>query len=168
MTGFRPVFLMLLVVMDGAAVVFAMLGGSSWEDVGFAVFLIAVLTPVKGITYRRLGGRNPYRAAALATFSWQAIGLSIDLDSFWIVMGASFAVAIVVDLLALLAMDTGPATRCFFLALYGGFLVHFLIVGFFVFQRNAAFGLGLLAVGVALFLLPAFYTDLFPEPQSET
>ncbi len=167
MTGFRPVFLMLLVVMDGAALVFAMLGDSSWQDAGFALFLIAAFTPVKGITYRRLGGNNPYQAALLATFSWQAIGLAIDLDSFWVVMGASFVVSTGADSLALLAMETGPAIRCLFLALYGSLLVHFLIVGFFVFQRNPAFGLGLLAVGVGLFLLPAFYTDLFTQPQSD-
>lgn len=166
MTGFRPLFLMLLVFADAAALVFAMLGGSSWEDAGFALFLIVAFTPVKGVSYRRLGGRNPYLAAFLGTFSWQAIGLAIDLDSFWIVMGASFLVSAAADLLALLAMETGPVNRCLFLAAYGSLLVHFLIVGFFVFQRNAAFGLGLLAAGVGLFLLPAFYTDLFLPQQS--
>lgn len=160
--AFRPVLLMFLVVVDGAALVFAMLEGSSWEDAGWALFLLVVFTPVKGITYRRLGGRNPYQAAFLANVSWQAIGLPIDLDSFWVIMGASFAVSIVVDLVALLALGSAPnVERCLFLAIYGSLIVHCLTAGFFVFQRNAPLGIAVLAVGVGLFLLPAFYADLF-------
>lgn len=168
MASLRPVVLMLFVVIDGAALVFAMLGGSSWEDAGWALFLIACFTPVKGITYRRLGGRRPYATALLSTFSWQAIGLPIDLESFWAIMGASMLVSFVVDFLALVAMDAAPTVaRCLFLALYGSLIVHFLTVGYFTFQRNAVVGLALLAVGVGSFLLPAFYTDLFTEPRSD-
>lgn len=168
MASLRPVVLMLLVVIDGAALVFAMLGGSSWEDAGWALFLIACFTPVKGITYRRLGARKPYATAVLATFSWQAIGLPLDLESFWIIMGASFLVSFVVDFLVLVALDAAPTVaRCLFLGLYGSSIVHFLTVGFFMFQRNLGLGLALLAVGVGSFLLPAFYTDLFTEPRSD-
>ena len=168
MASLRPVLLMLLVVADGAALVFAMLGGSSWDDPGWALFLIACFTPVKGITYRRLGGRKPYATALLATFSWQAIGLPIDLDSFWTIMGASFLVSLAVDFLALIAMDAAPTVaRCLFLGLYGTLIVHFLTIGFFTFQRNIALGLALLAIGVGSFLLPAFYTDLFTEPRRD-
>ena len=120
MASFSPVVLMLLVVIDGAALLFAMLGGSSWEDAGWALFLIACFTPVKGITYRRLGGRKPYATALLSTFSWQAVGLPIDLDSFWAIMGASVLVSFVVDFLALVAMNAAPTVaRCLFLGLYG-------------------------------------------------
>ncbi len=168
MASLRPVVLMLLVVIDGAALVFAMLGGSSWEDAGWALFLIACFTPVKGITYRRLGARKPYATAVLATFSWQAIGLPLDLESFWVIMGASFLVSFVVDFLVLVALDAAPTVaRCLFLGLYGSSIVHFLTVGFFMFQRNLGLGLALLAVGVGSFLLPAFYTDLFTEPRSD-
>lgn len=168
MASLRSLVLMLLVVIDGAALVFAMLGGSSWEDAGRALFLIACFTPVKGITYRRLGGRKPYATALLSTFSWQAIGLPIDLESFWAIMGASLVVSFVVDFLALVAMDAAPTVaRCVFLGLYGSLIVHFLTVGYFTFtvQRNVPLGLALLAVGVGSFLLPAFYTDLFTEPR---
>ena len=168
MGSFRPVLLMLLVVLDGAAIVFAMLGGSSLEDAGWALFLVACFTPVKGVTYRRLGGRQPYLAALLATFSWQALGLPIDLDSFWIIMGASFVVSLLVDTLSLIAMSTAQVVRCLFLALYGSLIVHFLTIGFFAFQRNLPLGLTLLAAGVGLFLLPAFYTDLFKPPEQES
>jgi hypothetical protein len=167
MASFRPVLLMLLVVIDGAALVFAMLGGSSLEDAGWALFLIVCFSPVKGITYRRLGGRRPYPTAILATFSWQAVGLPIDLDSFALIMAASFAVSILVDFVALVAMDAGPVRRCLFLAIYGSLLVHLLTMGFFVFMRSVAIGLVLLAGGVGLFLGPAFYTDLFQHPQTD-
>ena len=168
MASLRPVLLMLLVVIDGAALVFAMLGGSSWDDAGWALFLIACLTPVKGITYRRLGGKKPYATALLATLSWQAIGLPIDLDSFWTIMGASFLVSLAVDFLALIAMDAAPTVaRCLFLGLYGSLIVHFLTIGWSACQRNIALGLALLAMGVGSFLLPAFYTDLFTEPQRD-
>lgn len=167
MASFRPVLLMLLVVADCAALVFAMLGGTSLEDAGWALFLIVCFTPVKGVTYRRLGGRNPYAAALLATLSWQAIGLPIDLDSFWIIMSASFAVSLVIDMLALVAVNAAPVLRCVFLALYGSLIVHLLTIGFFAFQRNLALGLVLLAGGVGLFLLPAFYTDLFRHPEDQ-
>ena len=171
MASFRPVLLMLLVVIDGAALVFAMLGGSSWPDAGMALFFIACFTPVKGITYRRLGGRKPYATALLATFSWQAIGLPIDLDSFWGIMGASFLVSIVVDFLALIALEAAPnIARCWFLALYGSLIVHSLTIGFslVVFERNIALGLALLAMGIGLFLLPAFYADLFTRLQRDS
>lgn len=167
MASFRPVLLMLLVVVDCAALVFAMLGGTSLEDAGWALFLIACFVPVKGVTYRRLGGRNPYPAALLATVSWQAIGLPIDLDSFWIIMGASFAVSLVIDILALVAVNAAPVLRCLFLALYGSLIVHLLTIGFFAFQRNIVLGLVLLAGGVGLFLLPAFYADLFRHPEDQ-
>ena len=166
MASLRPVVLMLLVVIDGAALVFTMLGGASWEDAGWALFLIACFTPVKGITYRRLGGRKPYATALLSTFSWQAIGLPIDLETFWGIMGASVLVSFVVDFLALVAMDAAPTVaRCLFLGLYGSLIVHFLTIGFFTFQRNFVLGLMLLVVGAGSFLLPAFYTDLFTEPR---
>ena len=171
MASLRPVVLMLLVVIDGAALVFAMLGGSSWEDAGSALFLIACFASVRGITYRRLGGRKPYATALLSTFSWQAIGLPIDLDPSWALMGTSFLVSLVVDFLALIAMNAAPTVaRCLFLGLYGSLIVHFLTVGFWVFtvQRNIALGLALLAIGVGSFLLPAFYTDLFTEPQRDS
>lgn len=169
MTSVRPLLVMFLVVIDLTALVFAMLGGSSWQDAGWALFLLGVFTPVKGITYRRLGGRNPYQAAVLANFSWQAIGLPIDLDSFWVIMGASFAVSVVVDLVALLAMGAAPnVERCSFLALYGSLIVHLLTGGFFIFQREVALGLAVLAVGVGLFLVPAFYTDLFVHSQGDS
>ena len=169
MASLRPLLLMLLVVADGAALVFAMLRGSSWDDAGWALFLIACFTPVKGITYRRLGGKKPYVTALLATFSWQAIGLPLDLDSFWTIMGASFLVSLALDFLALMAMDAAPTVaRCLFLGLYGSSIVHFLTIGFFTFQRNIALGLALLAIGVGSFLLPAFYTDLFTEPHRDS
>lgn len=162
MTAYRPVLFMLLVVLDAAALVFSMLGGSSWTDAGWALFMVAAFTPIKGITYRRLGVRKAYETALFATFSWQVVDLPIGLDSFWVIMGASFAVSMVIDFLALVAMAAAaePA-RCLFLALYGSLVVHFLTVGFFAFQRSVAFGLPLLAVGVGLFMLPAFYADLF-------
>lgn len=164
MTSPRTVLLMLLVVIDCAALVFFMLGDSVWEDAGWALFLIVVFTPVKGITYRRLGGRNPYTSALLATASWQAIGLPIDLDSFWVIMGASFLVSLIVDFLSLVALNAAPVlARYVFLALYGSFVVHFLTGGFFTFMRNFLLGLPLLIVGAGMFLLPAFYTDLFPR-----
>lgn len=169
MASLRSVLVMLLVVIDGAALVFAMLGGSSREDAGWALFLIACFTPVKGISYRRLGANKPYASALLATFSWQAIGLPIDLDSFWVIMGASLLVSIVVDFLALIAMGAAPTVaRCLFLGLYGSLIVHFLTIGFFTFQRNIVLGLALLAAGVGLFLLPAFYTDLFTRLERDS
>lgn len=161
MASFRPVLLMLLVVFDGAALVFAMLGDSSLADAGWALFLIVCFIPVKGVTYRRLGGGRPYAAALLGTFSWQAVGLPIDLDAFWVIIGASLVVSIAVDTVALIAMNAGPAMRCLFLAVYGSMIVHLLITGFFTFQRNVPLGVVLFAAGVGLFLLPAFYTDLF-------
>lgn len=167
MAPFRPVLLMLLIVVDFAALVFAMLGNSSWADAGWALFLIACFTPVKGVTYRRLGGNRPYAAALLATFSWQAVGLPIDLDSFWIIMAASLVVSIIVDTVALVAVNAARALRCLFLALYGSLIVHLLTTGFFAFQRNVVLGVVLLALGVGLFLLPAFYTDLFIPPDDD-
>lgn len=168
MASYRPVLLMLLIVAGAASLVFGMLGGSSLEDAGWALFLVVCFTPLKGITYRRLGGARPYLTALLATFSWQAIGLPIDLDSFWVIMGASFAVSIVVDGVALVAMDAGPVLRCGFLAVYGSSLVHLLTIGFFVFMRATLLGLVLLAGGIALFLVPAFYTDLFQQPEADS
>jgi hypothetical protein len=96
------------------------------------------------------------------------VGLPIDLDSFWVIIGASFLVSIAIDLVALVALAAGPVRRCWFLAAYGSLLVHLLTVGFFVFQRNVALGLALLAGGVALFLVPAFYTDLFEPADGPT
>ena len=154
--------MLMLVVLAAASFVFFLLGEPSWEDFGWATFLIVMFTPMKGITYRRLGGRRPYQAALLSTASWQAIGLPIDLDRFWVIIGASFIVAFIVDFIALLANATGPnPVRNLFLGAYGSIMTHALMIGFFWFQRNALAGAVVLFVGVGLFMLPAFYADRF-------
>lgn len=158
---------MLLVVIVAASLVFFLLGESSWPDAGWALFLVVLWSPVKGVTYRRLGGRYPYLGALVGSIAWQAVGLPIDLDSFWVIMGVSFLAAIVIETLALAAIGTAPNfARCFFLALYGSLVVHLIQVGWFTSQRNLALGLPFLLSGIFVFFVPAFYADRFAgEPR---
>lgn len=162
MSELRPVFVMLLVVANVASAVFCLLGASSWSDVGFASGMVVAFTPIKGVTYRRLGGVRPFLSALVATFTWQVVGLPIDLDTFWLIIAASFVASFLVDTVALLAMATLAAPlRSVLLALYGASMVHLLIAGFVLFYRSAALGLPMLFLGSGLFLLPAFFSDRF-------
>ena len=55
MTTYRPLLMMFLVVIVAASFVFFVLGDPSWADAGWALFLVVLWSPVKGVTYRRLG-----------------------------------------------------------------------------------------------------------------
>ena len=168
MTTYRPLLRMFLVVIVAASFVFFLLGESSWADAGWALFLVVLWSPVKGVTYRRLGGRLPYLGALLGSISWQAVGLPIDLDSFWVIMGVSFLAGVAIETLALAATGTAPNfTRCLFLALYGNLIVHFLQIGWFTSQRNLALGVPFVLVGIVLFFIPAFYADHFTQEPRE-
>ena len=164
MRALRPLLLMMLVVAAAASLVFWLLGEPLLEDAGWALFLIVMWTPVKGITYRRLRGRRSYAGALLGSVVWQSVGLPIDLDSFWVILGVSFLVGTVVETVALAAVGTAEAPkRCLFLAVFGNLVVHLIQTGFFAFHRSVALGLPFLIVGVSLFFLPAFYADRFAE-----
>ncbi len=164
MTTYRPLLLMLLVVIVAASLVFFLLGEPSWADAGWALFLVVLWSPVKGVTYRRLGGKLPYLGALLGSISWQAVGLPIDLDSFWVIMGVSFLVGVAIETLALAATGAAPNfARCLFLALYGSLIVHLIQVGWFASQRSVALGVPFLLAGIFLFFTPAFYADRFAQ-----
>lgn len=152
----------LLVLVDAAALVFLLAGEPQALDFAYAMFLTILFTPVKGVTYRRLGGRIPFWSALVGTASWQLVGLPIDLDGFRTLMTASFAVSIVVDSIALVGMRTmTTSTGSFALALLGSTIVHLFTLGFFTFQRQPSYGVPILLVGTVLFLLPAFFADRF-------
>jgi len=154
----------LLVLVDVTALILLTRGGSSWTDALLALFLVAVFTPVKGITYRRLGARLPFATALVATASWQLVGLPIDLDTFSAIMTASFVASLAVDFVALVAMESAPTlARCAFLALYGSAIVHLFTLGFFLFPRSPGIGAPIFVLGAAMFLVPAFYADRFAE-----
>ena len=92
------------------------------------------------------------------------MGLPIDLDSFWVVMGVSFLAGVVVETLALAATGTAPNfARCSFLALYGSLIVHLIQVGWFALQRSLVLGAPFLLAGIILFFIPAFYADRFAQ-----
>jgi len=158
----RPVLIMILVVMVAASLVFFMLGEPSLPDVGWALFLVVLWTPVKGISYRRLGGKKSYLGALVGSVAWQALGLPLDLDSWWLIFGVSFVVSVAIETLALAAVGTASALkRCLFLAVFGSLIVHLIQVGWFASHRSLALGLPFLILGIALFILPAFYADRF-------
>ncbi len=164
MTTYRQLLMMFLVVIVAASFVFFLLGEPSWADAGWALFLVVIWSPVKGVTYRRLGGRLPYLGALLGSISWQAVGLPIDLDSFWLIMGVSFLAGVAIETLALGATGTAPNfARCLFLALYGNLIVHLIQVGWFASQRSLAIGVPFLLAGIFVFFIPAFYADYFAQ-----
>lgn len=166
MTLARPTLAAVIVVIDAAALALCLQGASSWSDAGWASFLVLLFAPLKGVTYRRLGGRLPYASAIVATVTWQLVGLPIDLDGFWTLIAASFAVSLGVDVLVLGALGTGRTWPAIvFLGVHGSLMVHLFTMGFFVMQRTPRTGIPMLVLATVLFLLPAFFADRFaPDP----
>jgi hypothetical protein len=131
----------------------------SWESLGMALFLIVIWTPLKGLLYRRLGGRKPYQSALLANASSELAGLPFTLAiGFWPLMGVSFVISAAIESVALVAMRTAKSVgRSVAIATYGSAVVHLITAGFFVSQRNLTLGLPLIVVGILLFHLPAIF-----------
>ena len=153
-----------LIIIDVVAVVFFVLGEPSWGDAGWALFLVALFTPAKGLTYRRVGGARPYLTAFIATTSWQAVGLPIGLDSFWNIISASFIASVFVDWFVIKVMRCVRTIKlCLLLAVYASLIVHLVTVGFFLFYRNPYLGVALFVFGTVLFFVPVFYADKFVE-----
>ncbi len=151
-----------LIAIDVAALILLLLGEPDGMDILYASFLVLLFTPVKGVTYRRLGGRRPFLSALAGTISWQIIGLPIYLDGFWPLIVMSFGVSLVVDAVALIGMRTVDSLAgSLALAVIGSAIVHLFTTGFFLFQRQPSVGVPVFVAGTVLFLFPVFYADRF-------
>ncbi len=165
MTQSRQLVLIVLLLSAAAALVYYVLDEPSLSSFSMALFLIVIWAPVKGVIYRRLGGKKPYQSALVANASSELIGLPFRLAlSFFPLMAVSFFISGVIETLALLAMGTATnLKRCLFIAFYGSLVVHLITTGWFAAHRSLAVGIPFIVVGVVLFHLPALYSDRFIE-----
>ena len=142
-----------------AALIYFFVEDRSWRNLGMAIALILVWTPVKGLLFRRLSIKLPYRSAIVANASSELTGLPFHFGlSFWPLMGASWILSAAVEWIALLALGTarGPG-HALWTSFYASLVVHLLTAGFFYANRQFIGGALLILAGVVLFHLPASF-----------
>ena len=165
MTQSRQLVLIVLLLSAVVALAYYVLDEPSLSTVGMALLLIVIWAPVKGVIYRRLGGKKPYQSALAANASSELIGLPFRLAlSFFPLMAVSFFISGVIETIVLIVMGTAiNLKRCLFVAFYGSLVVHLITTGWFAAHRSLTVGIPFIAVGIVLFHLPALYSDRFIE-----
>ena len=165
MTQSRHPVLIVLLLSAILALAYYVLDEPSLSTFGMALLLIVIWMPVKGVIYRRLGGKRPYESALVANASSEFIGLPFRLAlSFLPLMAVSFFISGVIETIALIAMGTATnLKRCFFVAFYGSLVVHLITTGWFTAHRSLTMGIFFIAVGVVLFHLPTLCSGRFIE-----
>jgi hypothetical protein len=161
----RQILLIVLLLGVISALTFFVLHEPSLSSFAMALFLIVIWAPVKGVLFRRLGGKKPYWSALAANASSELVGLPFHLAlSFFPLMAASFLITGAIETLTLFVMGTAATfKRCLFIGLYGSLVVHLISTGWFASHRSLTLGIPFIVVGIVLFHLPALYSDRFIE-----
>ena len=128
----------------------------SWRSLAMASLLIVLFVPIKGLVYRRLGGRRPYFSALVANAASLVAGLPFHFDiSLLPHIGVSFLAASAIETFALVGFGTMPTfRRSLLLAVYGSLVVHLISAGFFLSFRSIARGAPYLVLAFVLVHLP--------------